>query len=171
MSEQATDQERIAYPVRRSFDEPAYRVRGWGLRLTDWELWFCAFLAILAQNVSKKFGFDDWRILFNLRFNPVGWMGLGVITAYIISFLHKERPDGDIFRIIQGIGAPKYYAPRMEGGDRQWRPSPYRRVWRLRFDGSDFKASLKERLRAKRAPREARKPGRRRAALAGSSVK
>lgn len=138
------------YTVRRTFDEPIYRVRAFGMKLTDFELWLTAAHAVLWMYFSQKLGFDHWAIIFRLRFNPVGWLLIGFGTAYAITLLHILRPEGDIFRVFLGLGSPGFYSPRMEGGDRSWRPSPHRASWRFREDGSEFPEKVRDRVRAQR---------------------
>ncbi len=128
------DDEPLEYAVlHRHLADPVYRIRRFGLMLTDDELFislgialgFWMFIAVLGWGQWAPFGGE----LFTL--DPVGVLGVLALMLWGISFLHFARPESNFGTFLRAGGVPHSFAPSIS--DHRWKPSPVRERLRRQY--------------------------------------
>jgi hypothetical protein len=115
--------------VHRHLSDPIYRIRFWGIRLMDADLFLLLLAAWGSWSLFVAIGIDKYWVLSPaLTLDPIGWLSILVASAIFISILHKYRPEGSIEEIIKSMGNPSLFSLAIEGKDKRYRPGSGRWV-------------------------------------------
>lgn len=118
------DVEIIVYPVNRALHEIAYLIRFLWFKLTEIDLLLSTGVAVLLLAIIFYTGTSKATIFGICRVDPWLWMGGAILTATIISIFHKQRPEGDIDKIIRDfVSQKRLFLSTAPIRDRHWFPS------------------------------------------------
>ena len=113
--------------VNRNLGDPVYRIRILGLRLRARDAALCAGVGYGMMVLTGVLGIDEWWWYSRLiKVDPLAWLGATVVTAYLLTWLNRARPEGDVAEVIRSLGSVKLWSPG--GCDREWTPGAGRRA-------------------------------------------
>lgn len=108
--------------LHRHLGDPIYRIRRFGLMLTDMEIAFSFGVAWAAWTLVYFFGLGQVGIFRSKVLTLDPWAFIATLAAMLwgISVLHMVRPEATLQTWLTGGGNAKHFAPSMP--DKRWTP-------------------------------------------------
>jgi hypothetical protein len=123
------DEEEILYTnVHRHLADPVFRIKAYGLRLKDSDLFICLISAFVVWALISSLGLGQVALFTIFTLDPFAMFFTLVVMAYGISFLRGIRPEATPEETLRSGGEPTRYSPVLRRKDRTWSPSPLRPV-------------------------------------------
>ncbi len=122
------DDEPLEYAViHRHLADPIYRIRKWGLMLTDTDLFICFVVSFSIWGLIVAVGIGQWSPVGSplWTLDPLGFLFTLAGMLWGISVLHVARPEAGLGTLLRGGGMPQAFAPTKP--DHKWRSSVGRR--------------------------------------------
>jgi hypothetical protein len=114
----------------RALQEVDYAVKYWKIRLTKNEFALVIFITLTLWIGGGLTGIAEWRLLFGVKLEPLGYIIVFVTMVAAISIGHAVRPEGSIELVIKGLIDPTKYVSVGQQGDTTWYPSLVRPHYR-----------------------------------------
>ena len=109
--------------LHRHLGDPIYRIRRFGLMLTDMEIAFSFGVSWIVWTLVYFFRLGHVQIMGSklLTLDPWGFLLSLAVMLWGISFVHMARPEASLGTWLVGGGRPKHFAPSMP--DKRWKPN------------------------------------------------
>lgn len=110
--------------VHRNLADPVYRIRRFGLRLTETDMMVCAAMWYAVWTVIGRMGVGNVSVLGKLfTLDPFAPLAALLIGAYGFSIMHLVRPELSLDKLLKrtGGGLASCYAARLPDRDPKWR--------------------------------------------------